>query len=306
MIFKLIKVLKSPVYSINYIKYRGNFDSMSDKKYLEMLYKHTMKKKLNLSNPKTFNEKLQWLKLNNREDLYTSLVDKYEVRKFVGELIGDEYLIPLLGVWDSFDEIDFNLLPNKFVLKTTHDSGGVVICKDKSVFNIQNAKDLINSSLEKNYFFIGREFPYKNVKPRIICEKLIENKYGTLPNDYKFNCFHGKVDNVMVCVGRDSGHPKFYFFDSDWTLLKYNYTGIQVPNDFSLEKPERIDEMFSLAKLLSENLPYARIDLYCEDNEIYFGEITFYPQSGFDFNLLPETDLLFGSMIDLNKVKRKE
>ncbi|MDT2865744.1 ATP-grasp fold amidoligase family protein [Vagococcus carniphilus] len=296
---KILKALREPYYTCMYALYLGNFNKMSDKKYLEMEFKHRMKKVLDLENPITFNEKLQWLKLYDRNPQYTSLVDKYEVRKFVEEKIGEEYLIPLLGVWTDFSDINFEKLPNKFVLKTTHDSGGVVICQNKQELDIDKAKEKINKSLKNNYFYAGREWPYKNVKPKIICEELLETDNGELPNDYKFSCFNGSVDNVMVAIERNTGKPKFYFFDNEWQLLRYNVSGLNASSDFTLPRPKNIKKMFDVASILSEKFPYVRVDLYYEKDKIYFGELTFYPQSGFDSNLLPETDLLFGSMINL-------
>ena len=157
-----------------------------DESYLKLLYFIRMKKILNLKNPKTFNEKLQWLKLNDRKSQYSLMVDKYEAKKYVQSSIGEQYIIPTYGVWNSFNEIDFNSLPNKFVLKCTHDSGGVVICQDKELLNIELAKQKINKSLKCNFYYVGREWPYKNVKPRIIAEKYLEDKSTSDLKDYKF------------------------------------------------------------------------------------------------------------------------
>lgn len=277
---------------------------LPDKTYLKVRYYQHFKKRLNLNNPQTFNEKLQWLKLYDRNSLYTNLVDKYEVRKYIAETIGEEYLIPLIGVWDRFEDIDFSKLPNQFVLKCTHDSGGLVICKDKSKLDIEVTRKKINNPLKRNFYYLGREWPYKNVKPRIICEELLKTKDGRLPIDYKFHCFSGEPDNVMVCIGRDSGSPKFFFFDTEWKLLRYNVAGINAANDFTLPKPKKIDEMFEIARELSIGLPFVRVDLYCEEEKIYLGELTFFPQSGFDPNLLNTTDILFGDKIKLKEIKR--
>lgn len=275
---------------------------MPDEIYLKYKFYRLMNKKLNLVNPQTFNEKLQWLKLYDRNPMYTNLVDKYEVRKYIAETIGEEYLIPLIGVWEKFEDIDFSKLPSQFVLKCTHDSGGVVICIDKSKLDIEVAKNKINKSLKTNYYYSGREWPYKNVKPKIICEKLLKTKDGQVPSDYKFHCFDGEPDNVMVCIERDSGKPKYFFFDNEWNLLRYNIAGINASQNFTLPKPKKIDEMFKIAKKLSKKLPFIRVDLYCEDEKIYFGELTFFPQSGYDSNLLMKTDLLFGEKIKIDKI----
>lgn len=262
-----------------------------------------MKKILHLKNPKTFNEKLQWLKLYDRNPDYSKMVDKYEVREYIKEKIGEEYLIPLLGIWDSFDEIDFDGLPNQFVLKCTHNSGGVVICKDKSTFDFEKAKNRMNYSLKNNYYWSGREWPYKDVKPRIIAEKYMSNDgdVETELTDYKFSCFNGRVDNVMLCLERSTGDVKFRYFDKEWNLLRYDVQGKALPKGYTIPKPEKMDEMFELAKKLSEGIRYLRVDLYCAENKIYFGELTFFPQSGFDTDILVETDELFGSYLDLKR-----
>lgn len=297
---KVYKLIKNPYILASYLGTKGYLNWLSDDRYLNIMYKSKMNKKLDLDNPVTFNEKLQWLKINDRNAIYTKLVDKYEVRESISSLIGKDYLIPLIDVYDNFDEIDFDDLPNSFVLKCTHDSGGVVICKDKSKFDKEMARRKINNSLKRNYYYTCREWPYKNIKPRIICEQMINSENGKLPVDYKFHCFNGKVDNVMLCVDRDSGNPKFYFFDREWNLLRYNKAGINADKNFTLPKPKMIDEMFNVAEKLAKDLPFVRVDLYCENNKIYFGELTFFPDSGFDSNLLEETDLLFGNKIKLN------
>ncbi|NLA85672.1 MAG: glycosyl transferase [Clostridiales bacterium] len=300
----IIDLIKNPRKLVAKLGNKGFLCWLPDEQYLKLLYRAEMGKKLDLKNPKSFNEKLQWLKLYDKNPKYVRLVDKYEVRKYISEILGEEYLIPLIDVYNSVDEIDWDKLPEQFVLKCTHGSGFNIICKNKSALNIDVAKKKLKKWMKKNWYWFGREWPYRNVKPRIICEPLIKTNDDTLPNDYKFHCFHGEPDNVMVCMERESGEPKFYFFDSKWNLLRYNISGINAPHDFTLPKPERIDEMFSIAKRLSEGFPFVRVDLYYENDKIYFGELTFYPQSGFDPNLLPETDLLFGDKIKLDKIKK--
>ncbi|WP_259596134.1 ATP-grasp fold amidoligase family protein [Clostridium botulinum] len=296
---KIKKLINNPSIILLHLLNLDCFKMLSDEKYIKAKYKLYMKRKLNLKNPKTFNEKLQWLKLYNRNSLHTKLVDKYEVREHISKIVGKEYLIPLIGVWNNFEEIDFSKLPNQFVLKCTHDSGGVVICKDKNKLDIEMTRKKINKSLKRNFYYVGREWPYKNIKAKIICEKLIKTEDGKLPSDYKFHCFNGEVDNVMVCTERDTGNPKFFFFDSKWNLLRYNVAGINASKDFTLPEPKKINEMFRIAKELSKGLQFVRVDLYCEEDKIYFGELTFFPQSGFDSNLLTTTDLLFGEKIEL-------
>lgn len=419
------------------------FKFLSDKVYLSIKYKHVFGKKMDWDNPQSFNEKLQWLKVYNRDPQYTKLVDKYEVKKYITKVLDRKYVIPTLGAWNTFEEIDFDALPNQFVLKCTHDSGGLVVCKDKANLDIDAAKKKINQSLQNNYYYSGREWPYKNVKPRIIAEQymaddlrdyklfcfnnvprmtlvcserftkdglkedfydeawnhldvqrpehgnailpierpkqyelmkklasklsekmpfaridfyeinekvyfgeitfypasgfegfkpeewdmklgewiklprgrgyrlnsdacsiIISNSYYNRKEtkalvDYKFFCFDGVAESVMVCTERETGHPKFYFFDKEWNLKKYNIRGKEAPAGFTLPKPGCIDEMFSIAENLSKGIPYVRVDLYCIDGLVYFGEMTFYPDSGFDANLLKESDEYWGKMLVL-------
>lgn len=276
----------------------------SDAAYLRIMYYLEMGKILHLDSPKGYQEKLQWLKIHNRKAVYTKMVDKVEAKKYVSSIIGDEYIIPTLGVWDSFDEIDFNKLPNQFVLKTNNGGGncGVIICTDKTKLNKKKARIKLKKSLKSSIYKRYREWPYKNVNPKIFAEQYMIDKSdinkGGL-SDYKFTCFNGDADNVMVCLDRQSGSPKFYFFDREWHLMPLNVRGKNTDPSFKLPKPACMDEMFQIAGKLSEGLPFARVDLYCVNNRPYFGEITFYPASGFDPNILPETEKYFGDKIDL-------
>lgn len=254
-----------------------------DNIYLRVIYYKKMKKKLRLRNPKTFNEKLQWLKLYDKNPVYTKLVDKYEVRNYIAKTIGEEYLIPLIGVWDKFDKIDFSKLPNEFVLKCNHDSGGLVICKDKSKLNIEEVRNKIEKSLKSNYYYSWREWPYKNVKPLIVCEKFIKDKETNDLCDYKFYCFSGEVKYCQVI--RERGlEEKIDFYDCNWN--KMEFTGLHAPNkpyphsNIIHDKPQQYEEMIKIAQKLSSDFPFVRVDLYYVDNKIYFGEITFYPFAG--------------------------
>lgn len=300
MFNKLKKSIKNPRLLLIYILGFKIFRLIPDSMFLKIKYNLIMDEKLDLNNPKKFNEKLQWLKLYDRKAEYSLIVDKYEVRKYITEKIGDEYLIPLLGVWDKFEDIDFDKLPNEFVLKPNHTSGNVFICKDKSKINYKELKKEVNRWMKRKYYWVHREWPYKNIKPKIICEKLLKSDENKLPYDYKFHCFNGKPDNVMVCIDRETGSPKFYFFNEEWDLLKYNIAGINAPKNFTLEKPCKLNEMFEIARKLSNDFPFVRVDLYYVNEKIYFGELTLYPQSGFDKNLLKDTDIYFGKKIILN------
>lgn len=277
---------------------------LPDKLFLSLRFRCLMGKWIDWKNPKTFNEKLQWLKVYNHKPEYTAMVDKAEAKHYAASIIGEEHIIPTLGIWNHFDDIDFAALPDKFVLKTTNGGGGcgVVICKDKATLNKKDAKKKLETSLHSSIYRNYREWPYKNIQPRIIAEQFMtdfsQSDIGEL-RDYKFFCVNGTAHNVMLCYDRLSGDTKFYFFDREWNLLRLNKRGLAAPADFSIPKPKAIDEMFRLAGKLSMGLPFARVDLYNVDGKIYFGEITFYPQSGFDPNLLPDTDRMFGDLIQL-------
>ncbi|WP_242871700.1 ATP-grasp fold amidoligase family protein [Acetanaerobacterium elongatum] len=268
-----------------------------------MVFRVDMGKPLHLNPPVTFNEKLQWLKLYNRNPEYTKMVDKYEVRKIVEEKIGAQYLIPLLGVWNSADEIDFDSLPSQFVLKCTHDSGSVIVCKDKASLDIPAIREKLKKSLRRKYYYFGREWPYKNVPHKVVAEQFILDGKGLATlTDYKFYCFNGVVDSVMLCLDRDTGDTKFYFFDENWNLRRYNLRGKAAPEGFTLPKPKGMDRMFEIARILSKGIPYVRVDLYNCDGDIFFGELTLFPQSGFDPNYLLETDKYFGQLIKLENM----
>lgn len=275
---------------------RFNF-LFSDKLYLKIRYYLEMGKRLDLKNPRTMNEKLQWLKLYNRKPEYTTMVDKILVKEYVANIIGEEYIVPLLGVWRSPEEIDFESLPNQFVLKTNHSGGntGVIIVKDKNKIDRSAIVEKLRASLKSDIYATFREWPYKNVERKVFAEAYLGDDLA----DYKFYCYNGYADAVMICVDRQIGDPKFYFFDKQWNLKRYNKRGKEAPADFILPKPDGVDRMFELASVLSKDLPYARVDFYNVNGKIYFGEITFFPASGFDKNRLPESDLLFGEMIKL-------
>lgn len=275
---------------------------LNDRIYLKLIFKLRMGKSLNFSNCQTFNEKLQWLKLYNRQELLTSLVDKIKVKEYIGEIIGNKYIVPTLLVWNStkeISEIDIESLPQAFVVKTNHSGGntGVEIFTDKSKINIKLLRKKMNSSLKTDIYKLFREWPYKNVEKKIFVEEYL----GSDITDYKFFCFNGYVDSVMICTDRDSGDTKYYFFNKDWNLLKYNIRGKQAPDDFSLPRPKNLGKMFEIASLLSKGFPFVRIDLYNIEGNIYFGEMTFFPASGLDKNLLPETDKYFGKLININR-----
>lgn len=270
-----------------------------DKLYLKCLYLIHIGKRLNLNNPKGFNEKLQWLKLYNRKPEYSQMVDKYGVKEYVAQQIGREYIIPTLGVWDNFDDINFMDLPEKFVLKTTHGGGGggVVICHDKSKFDIIDARKRLNRSMSDDCYTKTREWPYKNVHHRILAEELIEiDNNDDLP-DYKFFCFDGEVKALFVGSERQTGNVKFDFFDTDFNHLDIVQSHPMSGHD--IKKPLNFEKMKELASKLSEGLPHARIDLYDTGQKVYFGEITFFHHGGITPFHPEKWDLIFGSWLEL-------
>lgn len=298
LIKKCINGLKNPKKRIIFLAQHGFFRNMTDEDFLKMQFKNVFGYPLDLEHPKTFNEKLQWLKLYDRKPEYTMMVDKYEVKHYVASLIGAEYIIKTLGVWDSFDKIDFAKLPNKFVLKCTHDSGGLIICTDKSKLNLTYAKKKIEKSLSNNYYMQNREWPYKDVKRRILAEEYIENDTNSDLVDYKLMCFNGKVKATFTCTSRHSQDGlKVTFYDSDWNMMPFEryYPKEKIP----LPKPSSYSEMVRLAEILSKNIPFMRVDFYEIKGKPYFGELTFYPGSGMEPFTPSEWDEKFGEWISL-------
>lgn len=278
----------------------GLLNWVSDKTFLSIRYRLCLGKKLDFDHPKTYNEKLQWLKLHDHNEEYHLLVDKYEVKKKVAERIGSDHIIPTLGVWDSFDAIDFSSLPGRFVLKCTHDSGGVVICKDKSIFDLDKARKKMNKCLKRNYFGINREWPYKDIRPRIIAEQYMEDESGFELKDYKFFCFDGTPKLLFIACDRckQNEETKFNFYDMDFRFLPFTNGHPNAPSG-KITKPKGFDEMRQLAAILSKGLPHARIDFYDINGKVFFGEITFFHWSGLmPFNP-PEWDEKIGKLIKL-------
>lgn len=250
-----------------------------NQKFLERIFEAKTGYKLNINNPETFNEKLQWLKLYDRNPEYTRMVDKYEVKQFVEERIGNEYVIPTLDVWNSFDEIDFDKLPDQFVLKCTHDSGSIVIVEDKENFNQEEAKRTLSAALQVNYFWIGREWPYKNVNRRIIAEEYMAEQSQMI--DYKFLCFDGIPRILFTCTERvGSDGLKVTFFDLDWNQLDFerHYSSSKK----KIKRPYNLELMIKLSEKLSVGIPFVRVDFYEIKGQVYFGEMTFFPGSGYE------------------------
>ncbi|BES66425.1 ATP-grasp fold amidoligase family protein [Gottschalkiaceae bacterium SANA] len=274
------------------------FRLMSDESYLKIKYRLKVGKKLNLNDPKGFNEKIQWLKIHEHNKLHTQLVDKYEVRSWVADKIGSEYLVPLIGVYEALDQIDFDALPDQYVLKCSHDSGGVFICHSRQSFDTKKVSKKLKRSLKRNYYYGGREWQYKHVQPRLICERLLIEPHTDSVPDYKFMCFNGKVKCSFVCSERKQASGlKVDFFDLDWNRMPFerHYKN----SNAIIEKPKNYLAMIRLAEILAEGFRFVRVDFYEVSGRIYFGELTFHPGSGFE-RFSPEYyDELLGSWIKL-------
>lgn len=258
---------------------------------------------LNLNNPKTYNEKLQWLKLHDQRPEYTRMVDKIEAKEYVRTIIGDEYIIPTLTIYDNVEDVDFDKLPNQFVIKCTHDSGGVVVCRDKN--NIDKTKILkkLKKGLKQDFTYLTREYPYKSVKPRLIAEEYMEDEDGEL-KDYKIFCFNGepKISFVASDRQKEDEETKFDFYDIEWNHLPFTNGH---PNGLPIPKPKNYGLMLDLARKLSKGIPHVRVDLYNVNGRIYFGELTFFHWSGFIPFEPEEWDYKLGEWLQLPKIQNK-
>jgi len=269
-----------------------------DVTYIKWRWNAYMDYPLNLEDPKSFNEKLQWIKLYDRQPIYSKLVDKYEVKQFVADIIGEEHIIPTIGVYDSVEDINFDELPQQFVLKCTHDSGGIVICRDKSSLNRETAIKKLQRGLKKNYYYQNREWPYKNVKPRIIAEQYMDN-VGQELDDYKVHNFNGEPKVILVCSDRykESGLTED-FYSCEWQHLDLSRPGLQHSKEVQ-HKPAELDKMLELASKLSKDIPFVRTDFYIIDHQVYFGEMTFFPACGMKPFEPREWDYNFGDWLKL-------
>ena len=280
---------------INYVFVHHSW-LMTDKQFITILFRYTTGEEMSWTNPVTFNQKLQWLKVYDHHPEYTTMVDKYAVKEYVAQKIGSEYIIPTIGVWKNFDDIDFDKLPNQFVLKCTHDSGGIIICRDKASLDMTAAREKIKRCMKRNFYYLGREWPYKHVEPRIIAEPLMEDEVGKDLQDYKLMCFGGKVKCSFVCTDRSEG-LNVTFFDRQWQKMPFerHYPASKKP----IACPKNYEEMVRLAEILSEGIPFVRVDFYEIKGKTYFGELTFYPGSGLE-KFHPQTwDRTLGDWIEL-------
>ena len=303
---KLQRLINNPWQIALLFAHRGYLDGFSDERYLKTLFRAKFGYKLNLESPKTFSEKLQWIKLHDHNPEYQTMVDKYDVKDYVSRIIGSEYVIPAYGVWDRFEDIDFEKLPDQFVLKCTHDSGGIVICRDRAKLDMDAARRKITKSMDSDYYLQGREWPYKGMKHRIIAEQLLVDESGEELRDYKVMCFGGIPKLIEFHTGRYTDHQSQDFYDTDWNKTTISQGGLQQfqTTDYVAPRPSTLDEMLRLSAVLSKDIAHVRIDWYSVYGKLYFGEITFFDGSGLDPFDDPNDDLMLGSWIDLSLVKQ--
>lgn len=274
---------------------------LPDEWYVRMVYKRQTGKVLHLNPPRTFNEKIQWLKLHDRRPIYTIFADKLAVRKHIESTLGGQYLIPLLGIWDRVEDIDFELLPKQFVLKATHDSGSVLLCRDKSEFDIHGARSRLRESLRQNFYWVGGEWAYKDVKPRIIAEAYLSDSGRIVPEDYKLYCFDGEPRLIVVFHNRFSTTEALCesVYDLEWNqqpcTLDDHFQIAMTPQ----ERPGCLEELIRLSRKLCKGFPHMRTDFYVVGGRIYFGEITLYTANGFQPMIPSEYDEILGSWITL-------
>ena len=284
---------------------RGYLNWLPDKAFLKLMFYVRMGKKLDLKHPKTYSEKLQWLKLYDRKSEYIDMVDKYEAKRYVAERIGEEYIIPTLGVWEKFEDIDFESLPDRFVLKCTHDSGGLVVCRDKNTLDLEAARAKIETSLARIYYFHGREWPYKHVKPRVIAEQYMEDAESDELRDYKFYCFGGEPKFLYVSQGL-SNHSTAHisYVSLDWEKMPFERMDF-ANFDVLPKRPLNFDKMLESCRILSANIPFLRVDFYEVNGHMYFGELTFFPGSGTTEFHPNEWDAMLGEWILLPQKNKK-
>lgn len=292
----MLSLIHTPLKMIQPAGQNNLLNWVPDKIYLKTIFKIETGYPLNIEHPKTYNEKLQWLKLYDRNPDYTVYADKYRVRKYIADTLGEEYLVPIVGVYEKAEDIPWEKLPNRFVLKCNHASGTNIICKDKALLDVENATKMLNYWLKKNAYWLSREWCYKDIKPCIICEEFIETSDGNTPDDYKVMCFNGEPRLIQVHHDRYGEHT-LDFMDINWKK-----TGIvQGPpnSDSEISKPVTFDKMIECSRILSRNMYYSRIDFYSVEDRLLFGEITMYPTGGLAPFGKMETDFLLGEWIKL-------
>lgn len=307
LIKKIKKFLGNKKARFRYLTQKGIYNNLTDAEYLKKAFNIYMGYELDLENPLTFNEKLQWLKLYDRMLEYTIMADKYKVREYIAEKLGEEYLIPLLGVWESPDDINFETLPKQFVLKCNHNSGkGMYICRDKTKLDIAQVKRNLQSGLDEDYYLTGgREWPYKNIERRVICEQYMNDGESNVLNDYKILCFNGEPKIIEVHKNRFTENHTQNYYDIDWNLIMMSqareFVGMASDN---IEKPKCLEQMIEFSKILAKDICHVRCDWYEIKGRLYFGEITFFQGSGFcAFDDIAD-DKMLGDYINLSVVHK--
>lgn len=298
---KFIKCFINPFYGCSKLLNRLAPFINDDELYIKLDYFFVYKKILDLNDPQTFNAKIQWLKLYDRNPDYSKMVDKFAVKEFIEQTIGSNYVIPAIGVWKKFEDIDFKNLPEQFVLKCTHDSGGLVICKDKKCFNTKVAKKVIENSLKRNYYTGTREFPYKNVEPQIIAEPYLKDDKTDSLIDYKVLCFNGKAKLIELYLGRYSNNLTLDFYDTSWNKTQISQSHFAPNSTILYPKPKNLPKMIEFSELISKDMAHCRVDWYEINGKLYFGEITFYDGSGLSPFDSEEDEIQIGSWIDLRR-----
>lgn len=299
---KLLRMITDPKYRFLQMDSRGFYRSVPDEVYLKRMFRIWMGEELDLENPRTFCQKLQWLKLYDRKPEYVRMADKYEAKKWAADLIGEEHITPTIGVWDRFEDIEFDALPDQFVLKCTNDSGGQVVCPDKKSLNREEAREKITAALKRNYYWegAGREWVYKDIVPRIIAEEYIPTLGKQDSIEYKMTCFYGKVKMITVCTGIAHGDyelRKNDHFTPEWEKLPFyvNYK----PSGKEISPPEELPEIIACSEKLSAGVPQLRVDGYLIDGHFRFGEVTFYTWSGLMDYQPKEWDRIMGDWLTL-------
>ena len=300
---RIMRFIKNPCKLIRPLAARGMFNWIQDRQYLRLVYWSEIGKKLNLDRPVTFNEKLQWLKLYDRNPEYSKYVDKYGVRAYISEMIGEKYLIPLLGVYDSVEKIDWESFPDEFVLKCTHGSHCNIICTNKNNLDIKDSNIKLTKWMKRSWFWLGREWVYANIKPRIVCEKYIGDLVG-VPNDYKIMCFNGEPQIIQIHRKDNNFQPIIDFYDMNGNMLPFRKKGFANSDILDIDV-ESLKKMFELARKLSQGTLYLRTDFYLVSGEIYFGELTFFDSSGLIEFEPDESNIFLGKMLNLEDEKCK-
>ena len=297
LVNKIIKFTTDPYFRFKIMSSYGFLKGMPDEEYIKRQYQYITGLKLNLDNPQRFNEKLNWLKLYYRKPVFTTMVDKYAVKDYLKPIIGERHIVPLLGVWNHFDEIDFDRLPAKFVLKTTHGSGGIFICRDKKTFDYKEAKRRLDRALGRNYYYSSREWPYKDVIPRIIAEEYMQDGDTLNLNVYKVFCFSGEPALIQTIQNDKTKDETIDYFDTSWNLqeLRQNFPNSKHP----LSKPKTLDEILRLSRLCSKGFPFLRTDWYEINGEVYFSEFTFFTDAGYQPFYPDEWDIKLGKLVTL-------